>query len=108
HYEPASVRSTAAWLSDRRQVVENSQSLGTLLLIGADTREQFRVDAATRLERLAMRVARSSDAGPPPPWTMEPAHGWQTLTARVEWRLRTLEETLARDEATEATAHAHA
>jgi multidrug resistance protein MdtO len=107
HYEPASVRSSAAWLSARRQLVENTQSLGTLLLISGDASELSRVHAATRLERLAMRLAGASD--PLPSWAMESVHGWQTLPARVDRRLRALEETLApevRD--SEANAHAHA
>jgi multidrug resistance protein MdtO len=109
HYEPASVRSSAAWLSARRQVVENSQSLGTLLLISADTRELSRVGAATRLERLATRLAEPSDTGPLPSWAIESPHGWQTLPARVNRRLRALEETLARGVGdTEANAHANA
>ena len=58
HYEPVSVRSPAVWLSARQQVVENSQSLGTLLVIGSDARELSGVNAATRLERLATHVAR--------------------------------------------------
>src|SRR5262249_28535311 len=65
YYEPASMRSSAAWLAARRQMVENSQSLGTLLLIGADTRELSRVGAATRLEGLARRVAAPSTSEPP-------------------------------------------
>jgi multidrug resistance protein MdtO len=109
HYEPVSIRSPAEWLSARRQVVENSQSLGTLLLIGADTRELSRVDTAPRLERLAMRLAQPSDTGTLPPWAMEPAHGSQTLPARVDGRLRALEETLPPGVGdTEASAHAHA
>ena len=109
HYEPASVRSSAAWLSTRRQVVENSQSLGTLLLIGGDTRELSRVDAATRLKRLATRIAGPPDTGPLPTWAMESAHGWQTLPARVDRRLHALERTLAPGVGnTEANAHAKA
>ena len=111
HYEPASVRSSAAWLSVRRQVVENSQSLGTLLLIGADPSELSRVDAATRLERLATRLAGGSGTGPLPSRAMESTHGWQTLPARVDRRLRTLEEILAPGVGVgdaEANAHAHA
>lgn len=108
-YEPASVRSSAAWLAARRQAVENGQSLGTLLLIGADTRELSRVDAAGRLERLARRVAGASAHEPPPSWAIESPHGWQTLPARVDRRLRTLEETLAPEVSdTEANAHGHA
>jgi multidrug resistance protein MdtO len=95
HYEPASIRSSAAWLSARRQVVGNSQALGTLLLLSADTRELSRVDAVARLERLATRLAGPSDTWPVPPRVMESAHGWQALPARVNRRLRALEETLA-------------
>jgi len=88
-------------------MVENSQSLGTLLLIGADTRELSRVDATTRLERLATRVARSPDTGLVPSSSMESAHGWQTLPARVDRRLRALEKALAPAVGeTEANAHA--
>jgi multidrug resistance protein MdtO len=109
HYEPASVRSPAAWLAARRQLVENSHSLGTLLLIGVDARELSRVDAATRLERLATRVAGPSDMGPLPSWAMDPSHGWQTLPARINRRLRALEETLAPGvEHAEANADGHA
>jgi multidrug resistance protein MdtO len=111
HYEPASVRSSAAWLSARGHLVENSQSLGTLLLVGADTSELSRVDAATRLERLAMRLAGGSATALLPSRAMESTHGWQTLPARVDRRLRTLEEILASGVGfvdAEANAHAHA
>src|SRR5262249_20240924 len=109
HYEPASVRDPAAWLSARRQMVENSQSLGTLLLIGSGPPELSRVDATTRLERLATRVARSPGTGPLPSWAMESAHGWQTLPARVDRRLRALEQALAPGLGeTEANSHAPA
>jgi multidrug resistance protein MdtO len=109
HYEPASVRSSAAWLSARRQLVEYSQSLGTLLLISGDASELSRVDAATRLERLATRLAGASDTGPLSSWAMESAHGWQTLPGRVDRRLRALEEALAPGVGgSEANAHAHA
>jgi multidrug resistance protein MdtO len=94
-YEPASIRSSLAWLSSRRQVVEDTQSLGTLLLLSSDQRELSRVEAATRLERLAARLAGSSDRGADTPaGAMEPMHGWQTLPARINQRLRGLEETL--------------
>jgi multidrug resistance protein MdtO len=93
HYEPPSICRSAAWLSARRQVVEESQSLGTLLLLSADTRELARVDAPTRLERLARRLAEPSDTVSS--WVMQPAHGWQSVPARVNRRLRALEETLA-------------
>src|SRR5215469_4991336 len=109
HYEPASVRSSTAWLSARQQVVENSQLLGTLLLIGAGTRGLSRVDAATRLERLTTRVAQPSDTGPLPSWAMESSHGWQTLPARVDRRLRAIEEALAQGVGdAEANSDAHA
>jgi len=109
YYEPSSVRSSAAWLSARRQAVENSHSLGTLLLIGADTGELPRVDAATRLERLARRVAAPSAPEIPPAWVTESPHGWQTLPVWVNHRLRALEETLAPEASdTEANAHGHA
>jgi multidrug resistance protein MdtO len=109
HYEPASVRSSAAWLSSRRQLVENSQSLGTLLLISAGTSELWRVDAAMRLERLATRLAGASDTAPLPSRAMESTNGWQTLPARVDRRLRALEKTLASGVGdSEANAHAHA
>jgi multidrug resistance protein MdtO len=109
HYEPAAIRSSAVWLSALRQVVENSQSLGTLLLLGGEQRELSRVDAATRLERLATRLTGPSDTRPLRPWAMESPHGWQTLPARVNWRLRALEEALAPGVAdTEANAHGHA
>jgi multidrug resistance protein MdtO len=107
HYEPAAVRSSAAWLSARRHLVENSQTLVTLLLVSGDASELSRVDAAPRLERLATRLAGPSE--PLPSWAMESAHGWQTLPARVDRRLRALEETLAPGiAASEANAHAHA
>jgi multidrug resistance protein MdtO len=109
HYEPASIRSSTEWLSARQQVIENSQSLGTLLLLSADTRELSRVDAAPRLERLATRLARPSDGAPLPSSVMESAHGWQTLPARVNRRLQTLENALAAAVGdTEANPHAHA
>jgi multidrug resistance protein MdtO len=103
-YEPPSVRSPPAWLSARRRVVENSQSVGTLLLIGANTPELSRVDARTRLGRLATCVTRSGDSERLPPLATESPHGWQTLPARVDRRLRALEETLVPDVgATEAS-----
>jgi multidrug resistance protein MdtO len=109
HYEPASIRRSNEWLSGRQQVMENSQSLGTLLLLSADTRELSRVDAATRLERLAMRLAGPSDTGSVPSWVIEPAHGWQTLPARVNRRLQALENALNPGVGhTEANPHAHA
>jgi multidrug resistance protein MdtO len=95
HYEPASVRSSAAWLSARRLLVENTQSLGTLLLVGSDTSELSRVHAATRLEQVARCLAGSSDTRSLGSWAMESAPGWQTLPARVDRRLRALEDTLA-------------
>jgi multidrug resistance protein MdtO len=94
HYEPASIRSSADWLSARRQVVNNSQSLGTELLLSADARELSRVDAVTRLERLATRLAGPPDQESVPSWGAESTHGWQTVAARVNGRLRAIEETL--------------
>jgi multidrug resistance protein MdtO len=94
HYEPVSIRSSAAWLSARRQVVNNSQSLGTELLLSADARELSRVDAVTRLERLATSLSGPPDARPVPSWGVESTHGWQTVAARVNRRLRAIEETL--------------
>jgi multidrug resistance protein MdtO len=109
HYEPASIRRSAAWLSARRQVVENSQSLSSLLLLSADTRELTRVHAVPRLERLATRLAGPSDTGFVPSSVMESAHGWQAVPARVNRCLRALEETLAPGAGdTEANPHAHA
>jgi multidrug resistance protein MdtO len=109
HYEPASIRSSAAWLSSRRQLVEYSQSLAALLLLGANTRELPRVDPVTRLERIATRLAAPSATGPVQLRGLESAHGWQTLPARVNRHLRALEETLGVGvwEA-EASARAHA
>jgi multidrug resistance protein MdtO len=104
-YEPASIRRSAAWLSARRQVVAESQSLGTLLLLSADTRELARVDAPTRLERLARHLAEPCDTVSSR--LMQPAHGWQTVPARVNRRLRALEEALAPGAGdTEAILHA--
>jgi multidrug resistance protein MdtO len=109
HYEPASLRSSAAWLSSRRQLVKNSQSLGTLLLISAGTSELWRADAAIRLERVATRLAGASDTAPLPSPAREWTHEWQTLPARVDRRLRALEEALAPGVGdSEANAHAHA
>jgi multidrug resistance protein MdtO len=109
YYEPASIRSSAAWLSARREAVENSQSLGTLLLLGADSREPSRVDTVMRLERLATRLAAPPETGSVQSWAMESARGWQTLSARVDRRLRAIEETLAQGRAnTETIPHAHA
>lgn len=108
-YEPPSIRSSAAWLATRQVVTENAQSLSTLLLVSADTRELARVDAAARLERLATCLSARPDVGPVSSWVTEPAHGWQTLPARVNRRLRTLEETLELPVGTvEASAHAQA
>jgi multidrug resistance protein MdtO len=110
HYEPPSIRSSPAWLATRQQVIENSQSLGTLLLLCSNASELSRVDAAARLERLATYLSAPSDAGPASSWVTEAAHGWQTLPARVNRRLRTLEETLGLPvvRAAEASAHARA
>ena len=107
-YEPASIRSSAAWLSARRKVVEASQSLGALLLLSADERELSRVDAAARLNRLATRLAEPSDPQrTAPSWVTQPAHGWQTLPARINQELRLLEETLAPGaSAVQASSHA--
>jgi hypothetical protein len=78
-----------------------------LLLLSADTRELARVDAPTRLERLAQRLGAPSDAIGS--WVMQPAHGWQTVPARVDRGLRALEETFAPGAgATEGIAHARA
>ena len=108
-YEPRSIRSSAAWLAIRQQVIENAQSLSTLLLVSADTRELSRVAASARLERLATHLSAPSHAEAASSWVTEPAHGWQTVPARVNQRLRTLEETLGlRVGAAEATAHAYA
>jgi multidrug resistance protein MdtO len=108
-YEPASIRSSNEWLSARQQVIEDSRSLGTLLLLTADARELSRVDAAPRLERLATRLARPSDTPSLPSWVMEPEHGWQTLPARVSRRLQALEHALKPSAGdTEANPHAHA
>lgn len=95
HYEPASIRSSAAWISARRHLVENSQTLGTLLLLGADASELSRVDAARRLEGLADRLVEHSGPSVPPSRVTESERGWQTLPARVDRYLRALEETLA-------------
>ena len=108
-YEPPSIRSSPAWLSTRQQVIENGQSLGTLLLLGPNTSALSRVDAAARLERLATYLSAPSNAGQVSSWVTESAHGWQTLPARVNRRLRTLEETLGlRVGAAEASIHAYA
>lgn len=95
HYEPASIRSSAAWLSARRQIVENSQSLGSLLLLSTDTRELSRVDAGPRLERLAIRLAEPTDMAPAQSQVIESTHGLQTLPARADRRLQALEDALA-------------
>jgi multidrug resistance protein MdtO len=109
HYEPASICKSAAWLSARRQLVENSRSLDSLLVVSIDPRELARVDAPTRLERLATRLAGPFEAVAVPSWELPPAHGWQTLPARINQRLQALEEMLAPGiEDTEATPHARA
>ena len=94
YYEPASIRSSAAWRFARKGVVENSRALGTLLLLSADTSELSRVEAATRLERLATRLARPPDVGPVPTSVMEPTQRRQTLPACVNQRLVALEVAL--------------
>jgi len=109
HYEPHSIRSSPIWLAARRSVVENSQSLGTLLLLSADSRELSRVATQTRLEGLARRLAGPSDTPSAPVPVVEPARGWQTLPARVNHSLRALEEALTPGVGdTEANPHAHA
>jgi multidrug resistance protein MdtO len=109
HYEPASIRSSAPWLASRQQLVENSQSLGSLLLLSDDTRELSRVSAAARLERLALRLAAASTEATVAPLPTVSAHGWQTLAARVDRRLRALEEAMTRgDENARANSHAAA
>jgi multidrug resistance protein MdtO len=108
-YEPASIRSSPAWLSARRQVVANSQSLSTLLLLSAYPSELSRVDAVTRLNRMATRLAEPTNTQHVPSRVMESAHGWQTLPARVNRRLRALEEILTPGVGdTEANPHAPA
>jgi multidrug resistance protein MdtO len=109
HYEPPPICRSAAWLSARRQLVQISRSLGTLLLLSADARELTRVNAATRLEQLATRLAAPSPQAPVGSSAVELAHGWQTLPARVNRHLQALEETLAAGpEEPEANPHAHA
>jgi multidrug resistance protein MdtO len=109
HYEPVSIRSPAAWLSVRRQVIETSQSLISLLLVSTGSGELSRVDAGRRLERLATRLEGVSDLEPVRSSTVESAHGWQTLPARVNRYLRALEQMLAPGVGdTEASPHAHA
>jgi multidrug resistance protein MdtO len=108
HYEPASIRRSAAWLSARRQVVENSQSLSSLLLLSADMRELTRIHAVPRLERLATRLAGPSDTGFVPSSVMESAQGWQAVPARVNRRLRALEETLTPGTGDTGVSDAHA
>jgi multidrug resistance protein MdtO len=108
-YEPRSIRSSSAWLATRQQVIENAQSLSGLLLVSADASELSRVNAAARLERLATYLSASSDTAPASSCVTEAAHGWQTVPARVNRRLRTLEATLGlRVGAAEASAHAYA
>jgi len=108
HLEPASIRSADTWLAARQQVVENSQSLSGLLLLSAGTSALSRVDAGARLQRLATRLAGPSDTGSGWPGVMQPAHGSQTLAARVDQRLESLEETLTAGTAdTEANPHVH-
>jgi multidrug resistance protein MdtO len=108
YYEPASIRKSTRWLSARRAVVEDSQSLSSLLLLSADKSELSRIHTVPRLERLATRLATPADKGPVGSSAMETAHGWQTLPARVNRRLRALEETLTPGAGdTEANPHAH-
>jgi multidrug resistance protein MdtO len=108
HYEPASIRSSTEWLSARQEVIDNSASLGTLLLLSTDSHELSRLDVAARLERLATRLAKAPDDGSLPFRMMEPAHGWQTLPARVNRRLQALEYALTRGVGyAEANSHAH-
>ena len=108
-YEPVSLRNSPLWLSARRQAVEKGQTLGNLLLLGADASDPYRVDAAARLERLAGRLAGSSDPTVVPSRQMEASHGWQTLAEWIERCLLALEETLAPDRGnTEAGSHARA
>jgi multidrug resistance protein MdtO len=108
-YEPASIRSSPAWLAARRQVVANSQSLSTLLLLSAYPSEPSRVDAVTRLNRIATRLTGPTNTQHVPSRVMESAHRWQTLPARVNQRLWALEEILTPGVAdTEANPHAPA
>jgi multidrug resistance protein MdtO len=108
-YEPASIRSSPAWLCARRQVVANSQSLSSLLLLSAYPSELSRVEAVTRLNRMATRLAEPTNAQQVPSRVMESAHGWQTLPARVNRRLWALEEILTPGVGdTEANPHAPA
>jgi multidrug resistance protein MdtO len=95
HYEPTTIRSSAAWLAARRQIVESSQSLGSLLLLSTDTRELSRVEAGSRLERLATRLAGPTDVVAAESSVIESTHGCQTLPAQVHRRLQALEDTLA-------------
>jgi multidrug resistance protein MdtO len=107
-YEPASIRSSAMWLSARRDAVETSQSLGSLLLVSGDPRELSRVDVERRLDRLATGLTAPSDTMATAPSLMPPAGGAQTLPARINQGLQALEETLAHGfERTEASPYAH-
>ena len=107
-YEPASIRSSAMWLSARRNAVETSQSLGNLLLASGDPRELSRVDVERRLDRLATELTAPSDTMDTAPSLMPPACGPQTLPARINQGLQALEETVAHGfEKTEASPHAH-
>jgi multidrug resistance protein MdtO len=107
-YEPSSIRSSNAWRAARRHVVENTQSLSTLLLLSEDPRELQRVEAAPRLERLAAQLTSPSAGGAvAPSWVAQATHGWQTLPARINERLQALEEMLPPGvRATEASPHA--
>jgi multidrug resistance protein MdtO len=107
-YEPASIRSSPLWLSVRRNVVETSQSLGSLLLLSGDSSELSRVDVGRRLDRLATQLTSPSDTPETAPSLMPPAHGPQTLPARINQSLQALEETVAHGfEKTGASPYAH-
>jgi len=107
-YEPVSIRRSAAWLATREAVVREGQALGSLLLLSNDTRELSRIAAVGRLERLAAGLARPMESEQMPPLGMPAAHGWQTLPARIDRRLRVLEAIVTSGGELQGSTHAQA
>ena len=89
-------------------MIEKTQSLIPLLLLSAKAGELSRVDAGSRLERLATCLEGVSNPQPVRSTTIETAQQWQTLPARVNGYLEALEQVLVpRAGNTEEAPHAH-
>ena len=110
HYEPAPIRSSAAWLEARQHVLRTARAVASLVAVSSDPRELSRIGTAERLQTLAARLSRPPHAIAVSPRTIQSAHGWQTLSARLNGLLGTLEDLLGLERGntgTEANLNAH-